>query len=558
MLECFLCMLFQIRAEWALHLLTQPTDYGSIAYEYEKNAYPLALADLWAGNEKAEAALMFLQQEDLQAIETDGIDLYSGFVLKGQMRKYFGFGDWLEPSYRDRMYQAMDWLTRTDPLSREANPPRKFWARSQDDCTTLVDCRNTDNLRAMRETSVYLMAEETGNEMTRQLYQSYLERYVSTLLDIGMGEWDSPTYHGHTTAAYLNLYDFAQDREVHQLAQAGLDWLFASAALKYWRGTWTAPGKRWGKEGAANFFWLYFGDAAPPETAEKDWIHALTSDYRPPEAVLRLARREFPKPLEVRRTHPHYENWKPERYGPAFYETLYFGHTFQLGSLAQGTGGDWQGFGLTLLQGAGTDAMPVEGGGTQAIAQYQNLIVWLGDTAPQLTLPQGTVETTAEVTFVKTEQTWLALRRLENGFVLEVGELPTHGTFEQFKAQVLRRSRLTIEADVIEYQGSLGNTVALHPQGEQLPLVWRDSVLHNWQQHGDMSSLLQAIPGLVSVSNGSADVSLRTIPTGVPQDINQTDERQRLPAQVPGIHGFPLLEWSRRVSSVSDLDSAGH
>ena len=41
-----LCLLFDIRAEWALYLLTQPTDYGSIAYEYEKNAYPIALADV--------------------------------------------------------------------------------------------------------------------------------------------------------------------------------------------------------------------------------------------------------------------------------------------------------------------------------------------------------------------------------------------------------------------------------------------------------------------------------------------------------------------------------
>ena len=54
-------------------------------------------------------------------------------------------------------------------------------------------------------------------------YKARLERYVSTLLDIGMGEWDSPTYHGHTTSAYLNLYDFAQDPEVKQLAQSALD-----------------------------------------------------------------------------------------------------------------------------------------------------------------------------------------------------------------------------------------------------------------------------------------------------------------------------------------------
>ena len=536
MLECFLCVLFDIRANWALHLLTQPTNYGSIAYEYEKNSYPLALADVWAQNSQAEAALIFLQQEDPEAAETLGIDFYSSFVLKGQMRKYFEFGDLLEPAYRDRMYAAMDWLTRTDPLSRTANPPRRFWRDAQDDCTTLVDCRNTDNLRAMRETSVYLMAEETGNEATQQLYRSYLERYVSTLLDIGMGEWDSPTYHGHTTAAYLNLYDFAQDPEVKELARSGLDWLFFSAALKYWRGTWTAPAKRLGGEDAARFFWLYFGEALPPDTVEKDWIHALATDYQPPDAVLRLARREFPKPLEIRRTHPHYENWKPEQYGPAFYETLYFGHTFQLGSLAQGTGGDWQGLGLHVMQGAETDTLTVTGGGAHHIAHYRNLIIWLGETAPTITFPEGPVETVQGVTFVETEQTWLALRPLAQGFVLEVGEFPTHGTFDQFKTGVLARSRLTSTADTLEYQGANGHTLALRPQDDNLPQVWRDGILHDWSQHTDMAVLQQALGGALWSS--------------------QDDGQRESFAPTLESLGLPFLEWSTQANSAGDRDTA--
>lgn len=493
MLECFLCLLFDIRANWALHLLTEPEQYGSIAYEYEKNAYPLALADLWVGNEQTEQALLFLQKEDSQATETLGIDLYSSFVLKAQMRKYFGFREQLAPSYRDRMYQAMDWLTQTDPLSRNANPPRKFWSNSQDDCPTLVDCRNTDNLRAMRETAVYLMAEETGNEATRQIYQAYLQRYVSTLLDIGMGEWDSPKYHGHTTAAYLNLYDFAQDPEVKQMAEAALDWLFFSAALKYWRGTWIAPAKRIGGEEAARFFWLYFGQALPPERRENDWLHALMSDYRPPQTVLQLARRELPEPLEVRRTHPHYENWKPELYGPAFYETLYLGHSFQLGSLAQGSAGDWVGFGLYVQRGAGTDTLKVTGGGAHAIAQARNLVIWLGQTAPTLTFPAGDLEQHQGITFVRTEQTWLAVHSLATGFVLEVGEQATHGTFEQFKSRVLRSSSLIVESDGVHYQGSQGERLALQPQPGELPRVWRQGRLHDWANHTDTQTLQQAL-----------------------------------------------------------------
>ncbi|MEM9504507.1 MAG: hypothetical protein AAGA01_11195, partial [Cyanobacteria bacterium P01_E01_bin.43] len=112
------CLLFHIRANWAWHLLTAPETFGSIAYEYEKNSYPRALADVWAGNAQAEEALAFLQQPDPEAVETFEIDLYSSFVLKGQIRKYFAFGDQLDADYRDRMYRAMDWLTRTDPLTQ--------------------------------------------------------------------------------------------------------------------------------------------------------------------------------------------------------------------------------------------------------------------------------------------------------------------------------------------------------------------------------------------------------------------------------------------------------
>ncbi|MFM7717323.1 MAG: hypothetical protein ACKO7A_32840, partial [Microcystis sp.] len=94
------------------------------------------------------------------------------------------------------------------------------------------------------ETSVYLMAEETGNEATRQLYKSKIKRYVSALYNIGMGEWDSEVYHGHTFAPYLNLYDFAQDTEVKQWAKMALDWLSMAASVKYYRGGWGGPVKR--------------------------------------------------------------------------------------------------------------------------------------------------------------------------------------------------------------------------------------------------------------------------------------------------------------------------
>lgn len=489
MFESLFCLLLAFRSGWALHQLAAPRDYGSIAYEYEKNAYPLAIADVWADNNQRSQALAFLQQRDPQAEQTLGVDLYSSFVLQGQIRKYFLLREALDPAYRDRMARAMDRLTRRDPLTQTADPPRKFWSESTDDCTTLVDCRNTDNLRAMRETAVYLMAEESGNEATRQRYKARLQRYVSTLQDIGMGEWDSPVYHGHTTAAYLNLYDFAQDPEVKQLAEDALNWLFRSAALKYWRGQWTGPAKRVHGNQAARFFWLYFGQAPPPTEITHNWIYALTSNYRPPPAVLQLAYRQMPRPVEIRRTHPHYKNWKPGRYGPAFYETLYLAHSYQLGSLARGTAGDWRGLSLHVVQGQGTDQLTVMGGGQHAIAQHRNLLLWQGESRPELRLPAGDRTTVGGITFVQAERTWLALRPVANGFALEVGEAQTHGSFQQFQTAVLNRSELQITADRVRYQGAQGAAIALQFQGDELPRVWRNGARHDWGQHTDTAAL---------------------------------------------------------------------
>lgn len=489
MLDSLACLVFELRSGWALQQLTAPETYGTIAYEYEKNSYPLALADVLATNEDRDEALAFLQQLDPQATGTLGVDLHSGFVLKAQTRKYFAFGDRLDPAYRDRMFQAMDTLADTDPLTREAQTPRRFWERSTDNCTTPVDCRNTDNLRAMRETSLYLMAEETGNTVTQQIYRDRLARYTQTLLSIGMGEWDSPTYHGHTTAAYLNLYDFAVDPEVKHIAQTALDWLFRSAALKYWRGSWLGPAKRLGDDNAAAFFWLYFGDAPPPETLEKDWIHALTSRYRPSAEVLRLAQRNFPKPVEIRRTHPHYENWKPGLYGPAFYETLYLAHTYQLGTLAQGSAGDWTGFSLHMAQGNGTDELIVTAEDAQAIAQFNNLVLWWSDRPPTIEWPAGSRSHIDGITFVKTEGTWLAYHPFAHGFALEIGETQSHGTFEQFQTAVLRRARLTTQSAEVTYRSSQGDRLRLRPQGNRLPDIWRNGQLHDWATHANPDEL---------------------------------------------------------------------
>lgn len=84
----------------------------------------------------------------------------------------------------------------------------------------------------MREVAIYLMAEETGNELTRKIFKERLRITAKNFLTLGNGEWDSPAYLAHTATAYVNLYDFAKDEEVRLLAKGILDFIMTSAAIK--------------------------------------------------------------------------------------------------------------------------------------------------------------------------------------------------------------------------------------------------------------------------------------------------------------------------------------
>ncbi len=534
---------FQQRAKRVIAQLADKK-YGTTSFESEKRSYPKAMIDFLAGNR--EKSINFLQSEDADAkshTHTLGIDFYSSFTLKGQVRKYFYFGKYLDPEYRQRMKQAMQLLTAEDPLKRRFPNRRKFWARGTDNCDSWVDCRNTDNLKAMRNSAVYLFAEETGNEATRQAYKQRIRRNIGTLYQIGQGEWDSENYLGHTITAYLNLYDFAKDKEVKSIAKSGLDWLLASGALKYWRGGFGGPTKR--DYGKGNCVWcalsthelgLYFNDSPIEDPSPSpDSVHVITSSYRPHPAIVALAKKQFSKPLELLNSKPTYENWKQGNdTAPQFHETLYFGNTFQIGTLPKGSGGDWNGFKMMIFNeqrgvdyfvaatGTNPKKISTSSVGGDNIAQYRNLVIFLNDkqeTPFQFFLPKSAkIETKNNVTFIRYEKTWLALTPINldieginqtqtskisknypqdqiltatgtgstySGFALEIGEKPTHGNFEQFKSSILTKSRLDknqIDSGVVEYQGVAGK-VKLQHQPLNLPRVWRNGNLHDWKNH---------------------------------------------------------------------------
>jgi hypothetical protein len=485
---------------------------GNTYFENEKRSYGYLMAHAIGG--RGMAAVKDLQVEDAQKDEwhreTRGIDYYACFTLKHQMRKYFHFGGLLEPDYRQRMFDGAKAWTARDPLRRPHytfTNPKEGWG--PDAKNSWVDVRSTENLYLMRVTSVYLMAEETGNRDTAAAYKKQLLDYARTLYRVGMGEWDSENYHGHSLAPLVNLYDFAKDPEVKSAAKACLDFMATIGAVKYWRGGFNGPTKRdynhpqpFGGS-APGMLWVWFGDCPRANTHwESDEVHLITSAYRPPAAVVKLARKEFPKPLELFAAKPSYgattgyqADSKPE-----YLETQYFGHSFQMGSLTGGTsvdGGDVNGFKILVhdsMEGAralhcvpGPDpAFPgsplYQKGKVSAenrVAQYGNLAVWLArdGASPWLWVIPESVKVLEKggVTFLECERTWVALRPLGasafkqdadlsakigtgekppfpghqvlsargtgeafSGVAVEVGEKESHGSFEIFQAGVLK------------------------------------------------------------------------------------------------------------------------
>lgn len=340
---------FMQRARAVVQQTATAGRYGNTFFENEKRSYALAMLSLLGGYD--EPALKFLQENDNPghwSTHTEGIDFYACFTLKHQVRKYFYFGDHLDPEYKGRMQRGAKTWTEREPLNRPHHAFEKKTGWGPDAKNSWVDVRNTDNLKLMRDTSVYLFAEEAGNEQTRLLYKDKLRTFITSLYHVGMGEWDSENYLGHSIAPLLNLYDFAEDKQVQQLAKAGLDFMSASLALKYYRGGYNGPSRRdynhpYPLGGSSAFFgWLWFGDSPIDEDSlqhiELDAIHVITSAYRPPAAVVALARKQFDKPVQITAAKGKWEAWRDlETARPSYYETHYFGSRFQFGTLARGT-----------------------------------------------------------------------------------------------------------------------------------------------------------------------------------------------------------------------------
>jgi hypothetical protein len=216
----------------------------------------------------------------------------------------------------------------------------------------------TENHIAMDRTSGYLFAQHAleypqyfpDAPQKLVLLKDWISRWSKRMYQYGTGEWNSSTYQAYHIIGWLNLYDFADDPEVKEMARAVLDYYAAEMALHYSWGTYGGSEKRGRGVGninlsASNYLcWLWFGSHysgisfLPGGNEYIQSMHAVTSSYRPPPNCLPLARKESKMQKWYCNSKPSYLYEKP-----AFVKQFFYvDEDFTLGTAISPYGG-WTG-----------------------------------------------------------------------------------------------------------------------------------------------------------------------------------------------------------------------
>ncbi len=171
--------------------------------------------------------------------------------------------------------------------------------------------------------------------------EAWLRSELNKFLTIGQGEFHSSTYYGYAIGGLLNLYDFAQTPELRELAKIGLDWYAANMAVRLSWGTAGGAESRgfdrgtWNGSELSAVAWMWWGNDLKPVEKMDDKkarvaLFAALSDYRPPQELAALAKKEVPLPFELKASHPGYYSYHADN---QFWEIFYITDDYSLGTL---------------------------------------------------------------------------------------------------------------------------------------------------------------------------------------------------------------------------------
>ncbi len=568
-------------------------NFGTTYFESEKGSYPIAMYSMMYGVANNDSAYIrpsrdhmeFLSIYDIGSDLTDRVDLFPSFTIKGQVPKYFYFGKrhgGLRATYLSRMRNAFRlWTHDTtnaprDPLGR---PNPYFVPAMMSQCwdarcrNTWVDGRNTDNLKAMRESSVYLFTEEIGNASVNSMYATRIRNHAAALFHVGYSEWDSENYYSHSVAPWLNLYTFSENEAIKKTAKGTLDWYLACGATKYFKGMFAGPSKRINPAANLPFrgvgplpIYLYFGDASiAPTENDRDAYISMISHYRPPQALHELANKQFAKPVELINTKPPYGTFAPTSpTSPDVWETIFIGNTYQFGTcVSSNASNDTRTFKLAAENAAGTSDVfyastttdnqlyHAKRSGDQ-VGQYRNLSIYLCRAGSNKFFFQTPTlvpaQLTGETWYFEYNKTWIAIKPIGlafdqtiaqtdmysnhqlhlarnagtlpfTGFAMEVAEEGDYPSFTAFKEAVLNNSILDLSAintGKAVYYGVDGAFLEMtYNSNMDIPMVKRNSnTNHAFRVAGNYEVYRPITPPQVNIldftnSNGIPELVVR-------------------------------------------------
>lgn len=200
----------------------------------------------------------------------------------------------------------------------------------RDDSMNAWYAEGTENHINMSKTSGYLFAQHAlqfpelfpDADAKMEMLKEWMKWWSQQIYQTGTGEWNSSIYQAYNIMGWLNLYDFAEDAEVRNLARAVLDFYATEMALHYSFGLTGGPEMRGvgvnldGRSATAYFNWLWFSEDTQPLNGFKgsqfiQTVHAATSNYRPHRVIRDFSTDKPRQPANYWESRPSYNFEEP-------------------------------------------------------------------------------------------------------------------------------------------------------------------------------------------------------------------------------------------------------
>lgn len=224
------------------------------------------------------------------------------------------------------LYMMRGYLTAPESFSGEQKANIRAFGESVDEW----NMDYTENHKVLLWSTAYLLAQSfpdgtwqwdgqaVDSLALMNFVRTTIAEYGQNVFNRGYSDLLSPVYELYKAAAWMNLYDFAEDESVKSMADAMLTYHLTLLALgsfeevilpPYSRGSGAVFNNQLSEE-SQWLLWLFWGhggaNAAEVVSASNpEWIVAL-SDWRPPETVNRIARGEVETPYTFKTQQPFF------------------------------------------------------------------------------------------------------------------------------------------------------------------------------------------------------------------------------------------------------------